>query len=132
MCLVNARHDCRLHNVQRVAKSVIIVSVTQAVQRYVAYFHANNTILRYTVLIGLVIKNSNKLLPQISQYFVVIFADLYTANSSSKRLVYSCQNTCRMQFTSAFQYTRNRIATTFNIRNIFLHATLHNCPKCFR
>jgi len=38
-----------------------------------------------------------------------------------------------MQFTSAFQYAGNQIATSFNIRNIFLHArdtwaTLSNFP----
>jgi len=42
-------------------KCVVIMSVAQAVECYVAYFHANNC------------KYSNKLLPQISQYFVQHF-----------------------------------------------------------
>ena len=36
-----------------------------------------------------------------------------------------------MQFTSAFQYAGNQIATSFNVRNIFLHATVDNIPKRF-
>jgi len=36
-----------------------------------------------------------------------------------------------MQITSTFQYARNQIATSFNVRNLFLHATLDSFPNVF-
>ena len=58
--------------------TVIMISVAQAVQCYVVYFHANNY------------KHSNKLLLQIRNYFVVYFS-LITIQRICGKDSYSCQ-----------------------------------------
>ena len=55
------------------------MSVVQAAECYVAYFHANNY------------KYSNKLLPQISQYFVIYFSLITLQRIYPGIDSYSCQ-----------------------------------------
>jgi len=86
--------------------------------------------LTFTLIIINTVTNS---LPEISKYFVIYFCWLLIQRICRGKDSYSCQIlTGRMQITSTFQYARNQIATSFNVRNIFLHATLDNFPKCFR
>jgi len=60
-------------------KWVITLSIAQAVECCVAYFHANNY------------KYSNKLLPQISQYFVIYFSLITMQRIYPGKDSYSCQ-----------------------------------------
>jgi len=55
------------------------MSIAQAVECYVAYFHANSY------------KYSNKLLPQISQYFVVYFSMITMQRIYPGKDSYNCQ-----------------------------------------
>jgi len=101
-------------------KCVVIMSVAQAVECYVAYFHANNC------------KYSNKLLPQISQYFVQHFCWLLYSKYVVEKTRIAAKNRSNAVHVSISICTQSDHHEIERSKYLILCATLDNFPKCFR